>query len=382
VSYPTIELGNVVDTVMGQAPPGNTCNKEGIGTVFVKAGEFADPLPIVREWTTAPLKLARRSDVLICVVGATAGKVSRSIDCAIGRSAAAVRPKPGKMDTDFLFYFLSTKVVFLRDKSQGLAQGVVTRDMIEALQLKLPPLVEQRRIAAILDAADALRRKRRESLEMFQCLKASLFDHAFGDPVLNPKNWARRKMEDICARLTVGIVVKPASYYRDAGVPAIRGTNIKPWGIDLSDVVFFSEEDNANRLRKTRVWEDDLVIVRSGRPGLTAVVPKHLHGANSIDVLIATLDKTQVRPAFLKDFLNSGGGKRIVTSESRGQIQQHFNVGSLSEALVYCPPLQIQDKYLENISRTDRITDAARKHLSELDGLFTILQHRTFRGEL
>ena len=153
-------LGEIVETIMGQAPPGSACNKEGRGTVFVKAGEFADPLPLVREWTTKPIKRAWSTDVLVCVVGATAGKVSRSIDCAIGRSVAAIRPIEKHVDSGYLFHFLSTKTLFLREKSQGLAQGVITRDMIESLDLHLPRLAEQRRIAAILDQADALRRKR------------------------------------------------------------------------------------------------------------------------------------------------------------------------------------------------------------------------------
>jgi type I restriction enzyme, S subunit len=153
-------LGEVAEIVMSQAPPGSACNKQGRGTIFVKAGEFNGRHPIVREWTTKPMKLARSSDVLVCVVGATAGKVSGSIDCAIGRSVAAVRPSGGKLDTSYLYNFLSTKTEILRANSQGLAQGVITREMLASLEIPLPPLAEQRRIAAILDQADDLRRKR------------------------------------------------------------------------------------------------------------------------------------------------------------------------------------------------------------------------------
>jgi type I restriction enzyme, S subunit len=90
-------LGEIVDIVMGQAPLGSACNKDGNGTPFVKAGEFSEEGPIIREWTTKPLKMARKNDVLVCVVGATAGKINRGADCAIGRSVAAVRPKEGKL---------------------------------------------------------------------------------------------------------------------------------------------------------------------------------------------------------------------------------------------------------------------------------------------
>ena len=76
---------------MGQAPPGTETNFDGKGTPFVKAGEFGERRPIIREWTTKPLKLAKSSDVFVCVVGATCGKLNLGEDCAIGRSVAAIR---------------------------------------------------------------------------------------------------------------------------------------------------------------------------------------------------------------------------------------------------------------------------------------------------
>ena len=98
-----VELGEFVEIVMGQAPPGAMCNKDGIGTVFVKAGEFQGRIPSIREWTTRPLKMAEPGDTLLCVVGATAGKVNYSaFDCAIGRSVSAIRPQPSRIDSLFL----------------------------------------------------------------------------------------------------------------------------------------------------------------------------------------------------------------------------------------------------------------------------------------
>ena len=146
-----MKLGDVATVVMGQAPPGGACNKDGIGEPFVKAGEFREPYPVIREWTTAPTKRAQSGDVLVCVVGATAGKINLGIDCVIGRSVAAVRPLPTRLDTHYLYHFLVTKTLVLRASSQGMAQGVITREMLLETEIPLPPLEEQRRIAAILD---------------------------------------------------------------------------------------------------------------------------------------------------------------------------------------------------------------------------------------
>lgn len=143
-------LGDFADFEMGQAPPGSECNTDGRGTVFVKAGEFGTTHPVVREWTTRPLKFGREGDVFICVVGATAGKLNLGIDCAIGRSVAAIRPDQ-KLDTKFLYYQLQPWVLKLRAASAGSAQGVISKKQLAEIPVYVPNLEEQRRIVAEID---------------------------------------------------------------------------------------------------------------------------------------------------------------------------------------------------------------------------------------
>lgn len=149
-SWAPTALGQVASFEMGQAPPSSTCNKEGVGTVFVKAGEFGRNYPMVREWTTMPLKLATAKDVLICVVGATSGKLNLGIDCAIGRSVAAIRPSAA-ITQKLLYRQLQTQVERLRAESMGTAQGVISKQMLADTQVVIPPLAEQARIADQLD---------------------------------------------------------------------------------------------------------------------------------------------------------------------------------------------------------------------------------------
>lgn len=143
-------LGQIASFEMGQAPPASASNFAGIGTIFVKAGEFGREVPVIKEWTTKPLKFARSSDVLICVVGATAGKLNLGIDCAIGRSVAAIRPLIG-VNQRLLYRQLTLHVARLRADSTGSAQGVISKEMLSALPVELPPEPEQRRIADKLD---------------------------------------------------------------------------------------------------------------------------------------------------------------------------------------------------------------------------------------
>jgi type I restriction enzyme, S subunit len=147
----TIKLGDVIDIVMGQAPPGKKCNKNGDGIPFVKAGEFRKISPVIREWTTEPKKHGKKSDVFLCVVGATCGKINYGTDCAIGRSVAALRPNCHKLNQRFLYYFMSQKVQHLRSGSKGAAQTVISKDMINNLLVFLPSLTVQKQIVSKLD---------------------------------------------------------------------------------------------------------------------------------------------------------------------------------------------------------------------------------------
>lgn len=150
VGWMQVPLGDLADFEMGQAPSAKDCNTDGVGTIFVKAGEFGKLKPVVREWTTRPLKYAQDGDILICVVGATAGKINLGIDCAIGRSVAAVRPAH-EISQKFIYYFLAGKVQSLRQGSTGSAQGVISKPDIAAISIPMAPAAEQTRIAAKLD---------------------------------------------------------------------------------------------------------------------------------------------------------------------------------------------------------------------------------------
>ena len=150
-----VRLGEIAEFVMGQAPPGSECNTNGLGTIFVKTGEFGSLYPEVCEWTTKPLKFAKTGDVLICVVGATVGKLNLAIDCAIGRSVAAIRPV-AQLDTKYIYFALMPFTLRLRAQSRGSAQGVIGKTELDAVQIRLPSVAEQHRIVVKVDELMAL----------------------------------------------------------------------------------------------------------------------------------------------------------------------------------------------------------------------------------
>ncbi len=190
-------LENLAELVMGQAPPGRDCNKNGHGTIFVKTGEFGELYPVVQEWTTKPLKESRVGDVLICVVGATIGKLNLGIDCAIGRSVAAIRPNSKLLETKYLYYAMHPFTKRVRMQSKGSAQGVIGKSVLNKVKIRVPNLDEQFAIVAKVDElmalCDQLEQQTEASIEAHQVLVTTLLDtltnSADADELM--QNWAR-----------------------------------------------------------------------------------------------------------------------------------------------------------------------------------------------
>ncbi|MEM5492466.1 restriction endonuclease subunit S [Hoeflea sp. AS16] len=295
-----------------------------------------------------------------------------------------VRPSR-EVDAKYVFYLLwndKFRAVAGKGMTGSAGQKRVPADLLKRLEIPLPPLDEQKRIAAILDKADLLRQKRRQAIALLDNLTQSIFLEMFGDLRINERKWPVENLDALCKRITVGIVVKPASYYQDQGVIAIRSQNIEVEGFNLREVVYFSKEDNEGPLAKTRIFAGDVVIVRTGQPGKAAVVDHQLDGSNAIDVLIVTPDFSKIDPQFFSTFINSPVGKQIVLSEQRGQIQQHLNVGSLKKAAIPLPPLVNQQHFTAAWRKLRTNLAMSTNHRDNLEFLFASLQHRAFSGQL
>ncbi|MBK6511264.1 MAG: hypothetical protein IPG06_18740 [Haliea sp.] len=147
-----------------------------------------------------------------------------------------------------------------------------------------------------------------------------------------PAHWEVLRLKNVSPEITVGIVVEPSKYYVDEGVPALRSLNVKPGYISKDQLVYISPEAN-EVLSKSKIYAGDLVAVRSGQPGTTAVVPKDLDRSNCIDLIIIRKPIGGCEK-FLCWYLASDCAIRQFSEGSGGAIQQHFNI-SCGE---YCRP--------------------------------------------
>jgi type I restriction enzyme S subunit len=157
---------------------------------------------------------------------------------------------------------------------------------------------------------------------------------------MKPPSWKTVELGDVCRELTVGHVGPMADKYVDAGVPFFRSQDIEPFRLKQSDHKFINA-DFDQKLKKSRLFPGDVVVVRTGYPGTACVVPENLTRANCADLVIIR-PTDAIDPWFLTGVLNSAWGRSAVAGNLVGVAQQHFNVGAARSLQVSLPPIDQQ----------------------------------------
>lgn len=292
--------------------------------------------------------------------------------------ALVLRAREDVVDKDFLPFFMQSEVFFERAMaiSVGSLSPTINWKTLAQQKFAIPPLDEQRRIAEMLWAADESGRHWYSALERLQETQAVFSFSLFAEM---PAETPRVAATEVCEKITVGIVVKPASYYVPKGVPALRSLNVFPDRFVLDDVVELSESGHAAH-QKSRLRQGDVVVVRSGRPGDAAVIGPELDGANCIDLIIVRPNE-RLRPEYLSRFLNSAFGRRQFASGTAGTAQQHFNVGEFKRLQIPLPSLPEQDRIVGILRGLNEEFDVLGRHIDTTKALSHRLREHLLFGQ-
>ncbi len=255
-------------------------------------------------------------------------------------------------------------------------------EYVAAIEIPLPPLEEQRRIAAILDKADAIRRKRHKAIELTEQFLKSVFLDMFGDPVTNPKGWpsiALGELVDEKRPITYGIL-KPGPFVPQ-GIIMLRIQDIQGGRVSYDDLHRVSTS-LSDQYRRTLLHGGEIVVSLVGTIGLAAIVPSELKGANVHRNLAVVVPNEKIDLVYLHNYMTSDHCQFQFQQMTKGGNQGLLNLGDLRELLVPVPPRDQQATYRSLVHAHAAFNRNLCNSSSRTNALFNSLVQRAFRGEL
>ncbi len=298
-----------------------------------------------------------------------------------------VRPRADRADARYLVHFLRQDRIRQQGESRmtgSAGQRRVPEHFLAGLTIPLPPLPEQRRIAEILDKADALRAKRRAALAQLDILTQSIFLDLFGDPATNPKGWPVATLKNCVARIQIGPFgsLLHQEDYVDDGIPLVNPKHIQSGVIEIGG----DETVTPEKFRELGVYHlapGDVVMGRRGEMGRCAIVE-----ADSCPLLCGTgslflrPDNPRTTSVFLRAMLSSEAIKARLERLSLGQTLPNLNSRIVECLEIPLPPVTVQRDFADHVLASKALRGIQQNSLAWLDALFASLQHRAFRGEL
>ncbi len=297
-------------------------------------------------------------------------------------------PNPALLDAKFLFHWLRANREYLENLGNGATFKEVSKATVARIEISLPDVFEQRRIAAILDQADALRAKRRGALAQLDSLTQSIFIEMFGDPVSNDRAWPWATVSDFVAGFESGksIVADDEdasdSPYRVLKISAVTSLEYKP---EHSKAMPSAYTPPASHI----VRKGDLLFSRANTTeliGATAYVDETPDNLLLPDKLwrFVWFEKPRAAPLYVRHLFQQAKLRREIGDRASGSSGSMKNISQpkVLSIQVGNPPLVLQHTFSTRVQVIESVKSRHRAALSELDELFASLQHRAFRGEL
>ena len=300
-----------------------------------------------------------------------------------GMNLLALRVDQDVADSRYVYRMLSSasfRRQLPRITKDSVNQSSFNISNFKKLQIPLPPLPEQKRIAGILDAVDALRARRRESLAQLDTLLQSTFLDMFGAPVTNPMGGKKPPLEELCEK----VIDCPHSTPRwsESGVICLRTSNLGKGEWIWTDTRFVTEEDYKERTKRSEILPNDIVLSREGTVGVLALVAEGMRLCMGQRLVQLRVVATKLHPRFLLHVLLHDLAPERLSRLMAGSTSKHLNVRELRKLPLSLPPLDRQHRFAAIVESVEQQKASQRAHLDELDTLFASLQSRAFRGEL
>ena len=306
-------------------------------------------------------------ELLLSIQG-TVGKVAicpiEYAGANISRTIAVIEPDKRLLKDYLRFYFIHMDIEG-KHYSTGSTRASLNISYIRNLKIPLPPLDQQKKIAVVLDAADAYRQKTKALIEKYDELTQSLFLDMFGDPMINPKGWESSKL---------GLLVENKDSKR-IPVKSIDRDNMSsefPY-YGASGVIDYVD-DYTHEGDNLLIGEDGANLLARSTP--IAFIAKGQYWVNNHAHVLGYNGKSLL--VFLEFYINLINLSPYIS----GSAQPKLNRKNMDQIEVYCPPLKLQNQFADRVQAIEEQKAQAEASLAQAEDLFNSLLQRAFKGEL
>lgn len=387
-----VKLGDICEFISGGTPSRSVEHYfQGKMPWITGADITSELITTAREYITqeaidsSATNIIPKGNILL-VTRTGVGKVAiAGVDICISQDFTGLLPDRSRVDVGYLFRLLQASESYFKIHQRGATIQGVTRSVVKDLTIPLPLLAEQKRIAAILDQADALRVKRRAALGRLDALVQSVFLEMFGDPVTNPMGWEERQLAevaDIASGVTKG---RKFGNKKTVTVPYMRVANVQDGSIytgDIKDIEVLPED-----IKKYQLEKGDILLTEGGDPdklGRGAVWKGEITPCiHQNHIFRVRLTSQQLVPEYLSALIASSRGKRYFLRAAKQTTGiASINKTQLTAFPALIPKIDLQQKYLQAIEEIAGLRQQTSAQMSYFENLFHSLQQRAFRGEL
>jgi len=316
------------------------------------------------------------------------GKVAiNTVDVAINQDLRALIVKDvNVVNKRYLLRFMESKASYLESEGKGATVKGITLDVLKPLEIFLPPLSEQKRIAAILDKADNLRRKRQQAIQLADQFLRSVFLDIYEK---SSDAFKEYPFLDLAKKERNSFVNGPfgsnllTRELQGSGVPVVYIRDIREGEYKRVSTAYITNE-KFNELNVCSVMPDDVLIAKVGDPpGTSALYPNNEPPAIvTQDVIRIRCDNQIVMPSFLVAYLNSHHGSKVVDRIKVEATRSRIGLGDLKKEMIHLPPIHIQKKFDKLMHSFSQNIEKQRRSSFSSDELFKSLSQKAFAGKL
>jgi type I restriction enzyme S subunit len=330
--------------------------------------------------------IVKKGDLLLSLSGSIKIDTWKGVDALLNQRIVKLMPN-NDIDAQWFYWQITNIILDIERMGKWALVNNVSITDLKDLEIPLPPLPIQRRIAEILDAADALRRKDRELLKKYDELAQAIFIDMFGDPVKNERGWEVRKLEEM-ALLDKGSI-RTGPFGSQLLIEELQENGIPVYGIDNVQELGFTwakpkciTREKFKELKAFSIRKGDVLITRTGTVGRSCVapneIPESIIGPNLLKV---SLNHNILQPVILSFLLNNYNSiKDKIKAMSPGATVAVFNSLNLKELRLCAPPIKLQNRFVEVLEYIYCQKQHLRKKHSQI--LFDSLLQKVFKGEL